>query len=306
MSHTDRFRLKSQMLDELELDDWTWDRTNLLFDEFNLPTRESYHDPLADCLTDVADDVLIELAAVVLGIEKTEVVNSVESGPDDVGNWRSGYLRVFLSHSAQRRAEVSAISDELAVVGIHGFVAHDTMEYSAPWQAQIEEALRTMQALAVLVHPELNGSAWCHQEIGWALGRRVPIFAVRIGSDPVGFIARTQWPSVANGDPKTVAGHISTWVSGLPGLGDRVVEGLIHALGEAGNYYSAEAAAERIVALGSLTPHQFRLLDDVWWSNDQAHGGYLPTQVMAPFYAKHRRPWPPPMVEEALDDDEPF
>lgn len=306
MSRSDRFRLKSRILDEFESpgDLWSFDRTNLVLDEFDLPTRESYHDPLADCLTGVPDDVLVELAAVVLGVEESEVVDSVESGPDDAGTWRSGYLRVFLSHSASRKAEVSLISDELAVVGIHGFVAHDAMAYSEPWQAQIEEALRTMQALVILVHPELNDSAWCHQEIGWALGRRVPVYAVRIGADPKGFIARDQWPSVPDGDPKAVAAHISTWVSTLPGLGDRVVEGLIRALGEAGNYYDAEAAAERIAALGTLTPEQFRLLDETWWSNNQAYGGYLPTQVMAPFYRDNGRSWPPPKPEP--EDEEPF
>jgi hypothetical protein len=35
---------------------------------------------------------------------------------------------------------VGKVADELAIVGIHGFVAHNTMTYSRPWQAQIEQA----------------------------------------------------------------------------------------------------------------------------------------------------------------------
>jgi len=48
------------------------------------------------------------------------------------------------------------------------------MAYRKPWQAQIEHALRSMQAFVAIVHPEFNSSAWCNQEVGWALGRRVP------------------------------------------------------------------------------------------------------------------------------------
>lgn len=48
-----------------------------------------------------------------------------------------------------------------AVVGVHGLVAHDTMEIEKPWQSQIEIALRTAEAFVGLVHPAFNGSPWC-------------------------------------------------------------------------------------------------------------------------------------------------
>lgn len=284
------------MLDALDSDEWDFQRTNLLLSEFNLPTRAgAFDDPsLVDCLTEIDNDSLIQMASVVLGLERPEVVAGAELPPDVADKWKPGYLRVFLSHSAKRKAEVAAIADELAVVGIHGFVAHDSLEYSLPWQEQIESALRSMQAFVALVHPEMRPSPWCHQEIGWAMGRRTPYYAVRIGADPTGFLGREQWPSIPAGDAKDVAEHISTWIAGLPELGGYVVDGLIRALGEAGNYYSAEAAAQRIAALGALTDEQFSYLNETWWSNDQLHGGYLPTQVMWSFYAKNGRSWPPP------------
>jgi hypothetical protein len=49
-------------------------------------------------------------------------------------------VRLFMSHSARHRELVGKVADELAIVGIHGFVAHNTMTYSRPWQAQIEQA----------------------------------------------------------------------------------------------------------------------------------------------------------------------
>lgn len=303
MSHPDRFRVKQRILTSLgDGDIWSWSETNLLLAEFGLPTQSSWDDPpLEECLTDIGDNDLVQLASVALAIEPSEVLAAVESAPDAAGNWKSGYLRVFLTHSAKRKAEAAAIADELAVVGIHGFVAHDTIAYTRPWQSQIEAALRSMQALVALVHPELEESVWCHQEVGWAMGRRVPYFAVRIGADPLGFLGSDQWPSVANGDASAVSGHISTWISGLPELGASVIEGLIRSLGEAGNYYSAEAAAERISRLGSLSDADFDRLNEVWWSNDQLFGGHLPKKVMQRFYASNGKAWPPP--KPAAPDD---
>lgn len=313
MARKDRFRIKSQLIDALEGDEWTFQKISLLLSEFGLePLDEGWHGPsLADVVANISDPVLVEMYALVMGVATEEVEDVVESSADD-GSWKPGYVRVFLSHSAGYKEFVGRVADELAVVGIHGFVAHDTMEYTRPWQAQIEHALRSMQAFVAIVHPEFNDSAWCHQEIGWALGRRVPRYAVRMGADPAGFLGRDQWPSGAALSPKQVATTISSWISELPELGATVVDGLFTALGAAGNYVDAGATAERIAALGTLTGERFAQLDKIWWSNDQLYGGVLPTRAMEPFYKRNGRAWPPSMPEPAkaastsLDDEEPF
>lgn len=311
LSHKDRFKLKSQLADALVSDEWTFDRTNLLLIEFGLtPLDGDWQGPsLTEVVAGIADAQLVEIYALVMGIESAEVEEVIESSAD-AGNWKPGYARVFLSHSAAHKDFAGQVADELAVVGIHGFVAHDTMAYSKPWQAQIEQALRSMQAFVALVHPEFNDSAWCQEEVGWGLGRRVPHYAVRLGADPVGFLGRDQWPSCAGKSPKEVSKVISSWVSTVPELGAIVVEGLLSALKSAGNYMDAGATAQRIAAVGSLTDEQFSQLDDIWWSNDQLHGGVLPTRAMKPFYAENGRGWPPPKVEpkptHAQVDDEPF
>lgn len=298
LARKDGFRLKSQLADVLGSDEWTFDKTNLLLLEFGLaPMDDGWHGPsVTDLVAGLSESDLIEMYALVMGIEREEVEDVVESSAD-TGNWKPNYARVFLSHSAAHRQFVGNVADELAVVGIHGFVAHDTLTYSKPWQMQIEQALRTMQAFVALVHSEFNDSAWCHQEVGWALGRRVPLFAVRLGVDPAGFPGRDQWPSCAGQKPKDVSDVISSWVSAVPELGTTVVDGLLSALQEAGNYFDAGAAASRIAALGSLTDDQFRRIDEIWWSNDQLHGGILATKAMKPLYEKHKRTWPPPKPE---------
>jgi TIR domain len=305
MSRRDRIKLKTQIVEALGSNEWTWDRQSVLMHEFGVePSDSGYGPSTAELIADLSDADLVEMYSVVLDIEVDEVEKVVAEATDD-SNWKRGYVRLFISHSAVHKKFVGEIADELAVVGIHGFVAHDTMEVSRPWQKQIENALGTMQAFVALVHPEFNGSAWCHEEVGWALGRRVPHYVIRMGSDPAAFIGRNQWPSHAPQSTKEIAAVILTWVSSLPGLGASMFDGLVEALQSAGNYMDAGATAERIAAFGSLTDEQFDRIDQVWWSNDQLYSGVLPTRALEPLYRANGRAWPPPKPTPPIDP-EPF
>jgi len=277
-------------VEALDGHDWSLQRTNLLLSEFGLPSLDARWDgpSFADLKSGVSDAALVEMYALVMGMEVREAEEAVESTSDD-RNWKTGYVRLFLSHSAIHKEFVGEVARELAVVGIHGFVAHDTMEHSRPWQLQIEQALRSMQVFVALVHPEFNESGWCQQEVGWSMGRRVPRFAVRLGADPAAFLGSDQWPSERDALPEQVAGLISSWVAGLPELGPAVVDGLLRALETAGNYVDAGAAADRLVALRGLNDEQFERLNKAWWSNDQLFRGYLPTQALRPFYGSNGR-----------------
>lgn len=292
LSRGDRFKLKSQLVEELSDNSWSLQRINLLLNEFGLRRLQNWDaSDLERAIGDVSDSALTEMYALALGVEVREVEDVVESPAST--QWTPGYVRLFLSHSAVHKEFAGKVANELATGGIHGFVAHDAMEYTKPWQTQIERALRSMQAFAALVHPEFNDSAWCQQETGWAFGRRVPRYAVRMGSNPRAFLGSDQWPSGAGRSPKEVAHMISAWVASLPELGEILLDGLFSALAEAGSYVEAAASAERLVALGELSNEQFRRLDGIWWSNDQLHGGALAHKVMKPFYLANGQDWPP-------------
>jgi hypothetical protein len=47
-----------------------------------------------------------------------------------------------------------------------------------------------MHALCAIVTPEFHTSRWCEQEVGFALGRPVPVMSVRLGSEPSGFLSQ--------------------------------------------------------------------------------------------------------------------
>jgi hypothetical protein len=294
-----RFALKSRIVSELYDDDdgWSLRRINLLLVEFGFDSLDgNWNGPdFQDTIANIADADLLEMYTIVVGTEPESIENEIDAV--ELGNWKSGYVRLFVSHSAKHKKFVGEVADELAVVGVHGFVAHDTMEYSRPWQAQIEQALRSMQAFVAVVHPEFNDSAWCHQEAGWALGRDVPRYVVRMGVDPAGFVGHDQWPSGVDSSSKQVADVIARWVFSIPDFSDKMTDGLFSALASAGNYMDAGATAQRIGNLSGLSDAQFERLNEIWWSNDQLYTGVLPTKALKPFYQSNGREWPPSRPE---------
>lgn len=216
LERRERFSLKSQLVAIVETDrSWTFQQTNLLLTEFGLRPLDPYDNngefTFADSIANISDDGLVEMFSIVSGSPSSEIQQRMQTADSTL--WKQGYVRLFVSHSAMHKAFVGEVADELAVSGIHAFVAHDTMEVEQPWQDQIEEGLRSMQAFVAIIHPEFLTSAWCQQEIGWALGRGVPHFVVRFPSDPAGFIGRTQWPQGIGQTAKQTAATILSWVS---------------------------------------------------------------------------------------------
>ncbi|EPD83633.1 hypothetical protein HMPREF1529_03015 [Microbacterium sp. oral taxon 186 str. F0373] len=296
LNRRDRFALKSQMVDVINEDrDWTFQRTNMLLTEYGCSALSPYDNEgeftFADSIKDLGDADLLEMFSLVTGVEPEAVQSQIETV--DSSLWKPGYVRLFVSHSAVHKKFIGQVADELAVSGIHAFVAHDTMEVEQPWQDQIEVALRSMQAFVAVIHPEFLPSAWCQQEVGWALGRGVPRYVVRYPSDPAGFISRTQWPQGTAMNHRQVAGLILEWVSRIPEFSDQIVSGLLAALRTAGNYMDAGSTASRIATINTLTPEQWSELADIFHTNDQVGGGVLARRALEPFYTEHGQDWPP-------------
>jgi hypothetical protein len=119
----------------------------------------------------------------------------------DPSFWRKGMLRVFVTHLATQRDFAAELQEALLPFGISCFVAHNDIEPTSEWQTQIETALATCDALVALLHEKFHASNWTDQEIGFAMGRGVPAFTVRLGETPYGFIGRFQ---AFNGSGKDV------------------------------------------------------------------------------------------------------
>jgi TIR domain len=106
--------------------------------------------------------------------------------------WQEGKLKVFLSHLSKQKSWATELQEALLSYGVSAFVAHKDIKPTLEWQVQIETALATCDALVTLLHIGFHESNWTDQEIGFAMGRGVPVFSIRFGQDPYGFIGKTQ------------------------------------------------------------------------------------------------------------------
>lgn len=166
-----------------------WSLIDLTLNQFSLATHggSSKSEIIINALKSAPDHTLIELAHHV----GFEFKGGAAPGIDPPF-WQKGMLRVFLSHLSAHREFAAQMQAELARRGIWCFVAHNDIEPTAEWQNEIQTALSTADALVALLHPNFHASNWTDQEIGFAMGRSIPVFSVRFGEDPYGFIGKFQ------------------------------------------------------------------------------------------------------------------
>lgn len=167
-----------------------WSLIDVTLEQFSLPrsdywngSGEAYVLKMAEGAT---DDILLELAQHV-GFE----LETTRAGVDPAF-WQKDCLRLFVSHLAGHRAYAAQLQGALLNYAVSAFVAHSDIEPTSEWQIEIETALATSDALTALLHPKFHASNWTDQEIGFAMGRGLPVFSIRFGQDPYGFIGRFQ------------------------------------------------------------------------------------------------------------------
>jgi TIR domain len=106
--------------------------------------------------------------------------------------WGDTGYKVFLSHKTEVKKKTAAIKDALKLFGISAFVAHEDIHPTKAWQEEIENALTSMNSFVALLSENFHESNWTDQEVGFALGRGVPVVCVKLGRDPYGFIGKFQ------------------------------------------------------------------------------------------------------------------
>lgn len=180
-----------------------WSTIDLVLSQFSFPTSDQWpgdkQSYIIKMVENAADLELAELAAH-FGIDTGEFQDlAIASDPPF---WEEGKLKVFISHLSSEKLQASQIKTALSRYGLSSFVAHNDIHPTAEWQVEIEKALSTCELLLALIHPKFVESQWCDQEIGYALGRGTPIFTVKCGADPYGFVSRFQ---AFNGNHKNEA-----------------------------------------------------------------------------------------------------
>jgi TIR domain len=189
LSPSERIVLIKEISDRLAGEDWPL--VDVTLKQFGLPWADQWSGSqssyVLQMVQDSPDETLLDLAQHV-GFQFAKP-SAMRIEPPF---WQEGMFRLFVSHLAIHRSFVGELQEGLVPFGISCFVAHTDIEPTQIWQTQIETALATCDALVALLHEGFHASKWTDQEIGFAMGRGVPAFAVRFGETPYGFIGRFQ------------------------------------------------------------------------------------------------------------------
>ena len=169
--------------------------------------------------------------------------------PEDVGLWGDGdRLRLFISHLADHKALAHLLAEALEPFGVSAFVAHDTIKPMKEWQKEIFNGLMTMEVMVVLLTDGSDKSFWMNQEIGFALGKDIPIICVKVGArDPVGFIGSKQALKTSADDIASVAPELFRTLVEELGQEERHKEILIDAFVSSKNYFDTMDNLKRLM-----------------------------------------------------------
>lgn len=190
LTASQRIKLIKEIADRLA--DEGWSLIDLTLSQFGFQTSSTWngssHNYVLEHVGTGEDARLVELAEHLGYAFEQPGISTIA----DPSFWKPDRLRVFLSHLTLHRAVTAELQSALLQYGVTSFVAHNDIEPTLEWQTEIETALRTCHSLVALLHPEFHASNWTDQEIGYVMGRGIPVFSVRLGHDPYGFIGRFQ------------------------------------------------------------------------------------------------------------------
>lgn len=140
-------------------------------------------------------------------------------------NWEETQeFRLFISHISKDKQIATRLKHALSKFDIAGFVAHEDIHPTLPWQDEIERALQTMDALVAVHTKGFSASIWTQQEIGYALGRNTKIISFKMDEDPTGFISKHQALSRQNRTAEQIAEEIDKLLEADPRTKARLEE----------------------------------------------------------------------------------
>lgn len=190
--------------------------------------------------------------------------------------WAADDIKLFISHRDADRKAAREIAKALSAFGVTAFVAHENIIAGNEWRSDLREALETMDAMLVLVGDQ--DSSWVDQEIGFALGRGVPIVPVCFESQlPRGLLDNTQALKMdLNNAPLDVNALMRIMTERLGGK-IRIRDALIAAFLKSTSYPEAIERFDRLAsAVDTISDEQATVLVRGFLGNDQLYGsGYL-------------------------------
>jgi hypothetical protein len=183
----------------------------------------------------------------------------IESSMTSADFWKEGYLKLFVSHLSENKAQMSAMKNEFDKWGISAFIAHEDIEPSREWRNEVEAALETMDLMVAVVQPGFKNSDWCCQEVGYALGRKTDIIPLRAGMDPFGFFGKYQGIQIKGKTPIEASNEVTNLLLKKPKYRAK----LLQSIGKAFSALKSDDKIQKIELLDTwsvATDEQIKLL----------------------------------------------
>jgi hypothetical protein len=243
------------------------------------------YDYAAQSLSGASDDALIGLNSH-LNDEAPLATASTQVGP-----WQKDHLRLFFSHTHPNKKLAAEIRADLLDRGVDLFVAHEMIEPTKEWMEEISAALATCDAMVALLTSDFADSAYCDQELGFALSRDVLIIPIRHGADPHGFISKFQ---ALPGDTSQLASHnlatdIFQVLVASPKTAAKLAPAIAQRYSEAHSYDDARANLGRLqnIPAEHWTPEMIELVEKAGRENSQLEDGVYCDEQIPAVVARH-------------------
>ena len=192
---------------------------------------------------------------------------------DTLSIWKRGLVRLFVSHRDEHKAMANKLANALEPYGVSSFVAHDSIQPMTIWQSEILKGLESMEIMLAFVTDDFHDSVWTNQEIGFALGRNIPIVSLKLqGQDPNGFIGKQQalkwsYDSVAEAAP-----NIYEILADKLGNRERLQTSLVRAFVNSPDYNEAKRRFDRMRnVVSNLSDAELKDIIVGYRENDQLH-----------------------------------
>lgn len=285
ISKSQRIKLLRSVANTLA--DEEWSIIDLTLSQYDLPTQSSWSGDktsyVLEMAKSVSDDSLIELAEHLDISIEISATSSANAAPTlQPAFWTEGTFRLFISHLAAHRKFAADVQDALENYGISAFVAHNDIEPTKEWQTEIEVALATCDGLAALLHDNFHASNWTDQEVGFAMGRGVPIFAVGLGQIPYGFIGKFQALNGNGKKPYELARELFNAIRKHKQTQQVMADVLVRLFEKSLSFDSAKARIGYLEDIENWKPSYIQRISDALESNGQISGAWgVPEKVKA-------------------------
>jgi TIR domain len=276
----DRVNLIIRITDYLK-QHYDWDRIRFILSSFGIEV--SANDPIEQDLSAGSNEQLIEIAQLL------ELDVPTNAPPAAVSTTVRGArpLFIFASHLSAHREFLGAVRAELEYFGITLSVAHDSIPDDASWQQEIEKALDAADAGLVFLHPGFKESDWCPQEVGWLLGRHVPVIPLNFGITPYGPLGKLQAGPERSTVPQLLADKLLNRLAKQESLRSGLVASLVSAMQKSGRFNRTDRIwrllreLERDASLSAELLAAAKSNDQVYGANSALDGTSYPRAIVA-------------------------